>query len=54
LRGREVSVDEGDRVLTGIASGIDDDGTLLLRSGEQVRRVVSGTLRLRPSVGMVG
>lgn len=54
LRGREVSVDEAGRVLTGIASGIDDDGALLLRSGEKVRRVVSGTLRLRPPVGMVG
>ena len=54
LRGREVCVDEAGRVLTGIASGIDDDGALLLRNCEQVRRVMSGTLRLRPPAGMVG
>lgn len=44
LRGREITVDMPDRQVTGIAAGINDDGTLLVDvNGRQVQ-VLSGSI----------
>lgn len=45
LLGREVTVTGVDPELSGIASGIDEDGALRIRDGAVEHRVVSGTVR---------
>jgi len=44
LRGREITVDMPDRQITGIAAGIDKDGALLIDTGREHARVVSGSV----------
>jgi BirA family biotin operon repressor/biotin-[acetyl-CoA-carboxylase] ligase len=44
LRGRDVIVDQPDRQITGIAAGVDADGALLIDTGKEKIRVVSGSI----------
>ena len=44
LRDREITVDLPDRQITGIASGVDVDGALLINTGKEMTRVVSGSI----------
>lgn len=46
LRGQRVTVDGQDGLVTGMAEGIGDDGALLIRTKEESRRIVSGSVRL--------
>jgi BirA family transcriptional regulator, biotin operon repressor / biotin---[acetyl-CoA-carboxylase] ligase len=46
LSGRPIVVTAGDRSLTGICAGIDDDGSLLLRTEWTMERCYAGTVRL--------
>ena len=53
LRGRAITVEEsGDRI-RGTASGIDDDGALLVCDGSDMRRVTSGSIGLERIAGSV-
>lgn len=45
--GREVVVELPGERLIGVAVGVDADGALLVRTGDGVRRVVAGDVRLR-------
>jgi len=45
VRGRKVSVEE-DAGLTGVTEGLDERGFLRIRTGEGLRTVVSGTVRI--------
>ncbi|HEX6549378.1 MAG TPA: bifunctional biotin--[acetyl-CoA-carboxylase] ligase/biotin operon repressor BirA [Gammaproteobacteria bacterium] len=47
VAGREVVLQQHDRRITGTALGVDQDGALLLRSGGDTRRFVSGDISLR-------
>lgn len=48
LRGQEVSVTQGTRTVTGIATGIDDEGSLIVRTGPgQTERFRAGEVTLR-------
>jgi len=49
LRGRRIKVETGDRIIAGVAEGIDQDGALLLSSGGAVRRLTSGSVILDQS-----
>ncbi|MGI9271981.1 MAG: biotin--[acetyl-CoA-carboxylase] ligase [Woeseiaceae bacterium] len=44
LRDREVSVELPDRQISGVAAGIDADGALLIDTGDEKTRVVSGSI----------
>jgi len=44
LRGRQITVDRSEGQISGTASGIDDDGALLLRNGKSMTRVISGSI----------
>jgi BirA family biotin operon repressor/biotin-[acetyl-CoA-carboxylase] ligase len=44
LRGREITVDMPDRQVTGMAAGVDADGTLLVDTGTGQVRVLSGSI----------
>lgn len=44
LRGRDVTVDLPERQITGIAAGVDVDGALLIDTGQEKTRVVSGSI----------
>ena len=44
LKGREVTVDLPDQQITGIAAGVDSDGALLIDTGKEKVRVVSGSI----------
>lgn len=44
LRGNEVTLQDGDRTLTGRILGLRDDGALLLDVGKETRAIVSGEL----------
>lgn len=46
LTGNPVSVQNGDNQITGICSGIDDDGSLMLRTSIALERCYAGTVRL--------
>jgi len=46
LRGQQVTVDLPDRQVTGIASGVDADGALLVDTGSEQTRIVSGSIIL--------
>ncbi len=49
LRGRRVSCNEVSGATIGVASGIDDDGALLLQTADGARRrIISGDVSLRP------
>jgi biotin-(acetyl-CoA carboxylase) ligase len=45
--GREVTVLDGEREITGLAQGIDDQGALLIETDQGRRRVVCGDLTVR-------
>jgi len=45
LRGRSVNVASGNRMLTGICHGIDDQGALLLHTDTGLNRVLSGVVQ---------
>jgi BirA family biotin operon repressor/biotin-[acetyl-CoA-carboxylase] ligase len=47
IAGREVVLQQHERRITGTALGVDQDGALLLRSGDGTRRFVSGDISLR-------
>jgi len=44
LHGRRVTVDLPDGRITGVAAGVDTDGALLVDTGEEKARVVSGSI----------
>ncbi|MDA0707268.1 MAG: biotin--[acetyl-CoA-carboxylase] ligase [Proteobacteria bacterium] len=44
LRDREVTVDLPDRQITGVAAGVDTDGALLIDTGKEITRVISGSI----------
>ena len=46
LRDREVTVELADTQITGVAAGVDSDGALLIDTGNQKTRVVSGSIIL--------
>lgn len=46
LHGRRVSVSQSDSTLIGAAEGIADNGALLVRVGDDLEQVVSGSVRL--------
>lgn len=46
-RGATLRLDWGDRHIEGIGEGVDNEGALLLRQGDELRRYVSGELSLR-------
>ncbi|MGH8370728.1 MAG: bifunctional biotin--[acetyl-CoA-carboxylase] ligase/biotin operon repressor BirA [Gammaproteobacteria bacterium] len=47
IAGREVVLQQHERRITGTALGVDQDGALLLRSGGETQRFVSGDLSVR-------
>jgi BirA family biotin operon repressor/biotin-[acetyl-CoA-carboxylase] ligase len=47
VEGKSVALCLPDRVLTGKAVGIDEDGALLLESGDGIRSFVSGDVSLQ-------
>ncbi|MGH8372408.1 MAG: bifunctional biotin--[acetyl-CoA-carboxylase] ligase/biotin operon repressor BirA [Gammaproteobacteria bacterium] len=47
VAGREVVLQQHEHRITGTALGVDQDGALLLRSGGEIRRFVSGDISLR-------
>ena len=51
LRGRHITVEQSDGRISGTASGIDDDGALLLLDGGAVSRVISGSIVLNGAAG---
>jgi BirA family biotin operon repressor/biotin-[acetyl-CoA-carboxylase] ligase len=53
LRGRHVTVEQTGGNISGTASGIDDDGALLLLDGGSVSRVISGSIILNGAAGAV-
>ncbi len=46
LFGKQITVDKPDGHCSGIADGVDDDGALIIRTAEDRRRVISGTIIL--------
>lgn len=44
LRDREITVDQPNGQMTGIAAGVDDDGALLIDNGNARTRVISGSI----------
>ena len=51
LRGRQITVDQSGGQISGTASGIDDDGALLLNSGDSTTRVISGSIIVNGAAG---
>ena len=51
LRGRSITVEQPEGRISGTASGIDDDGALLLLDGGAVSRVISGSIFLNGAAG---
>ncbi len=47
LHALEVNVLQGERVIAGVASGVTDDGSLLVRTTDGLQRFVSGEVSLR-------
>ncbi|MDE2195999.1 MAG: bifunctional biotin--[acetyl-CoA-carboxylase] ligase/biotin operon repressor BirA [Gammaproteobacteria bacterium] len=47
VAGQRVALHHQGQVITGMALGVDDDGALLLKSGAETRRFVSGDISLR-------
>ncbi len=46
LLGRDIIVEEGNSAIQGEAAGIDDDGALLVKATDGMRRIISGTVRM--------
>ena len=53
LRDREITVEQTNGSLRGLACGIDDDGALLLNTGVSTTRIISGSITLDPVSGMI-
>jgi BirA family biotin operon repressor/biotin-[acetyl-CoA-carboxylase] ligase len=53
LRGREIVVDMPHRQITGIAAGVAADGALLIDTGTETTRVVSGSIVMAAMRGFV-
>ena len=51
LQGREITVDMPDGEITGIASGVDTDGALLVDTGNGFSRVVTGSIVIAGPAG---
>jgi len=51
LHGRQITVEQSDGPVSGTASGVDDDGALLLRNGESMTRVISGSIIVNGATG---
>jgi len=51
LNGREVIVDLPDQQISGVAAGVDNDGALLVDTGKEKTRVVSGSIILAGLTG---
>jgi len=51
LAGKNIRVETPFGKLDGVASGIDDEGALVVRSGGELERVVSGTVTLLSATG---
>ena len=51
LLGREITVDTPARQITGMAQGVDDDGALLVASGQGQMRIMSGSIVLSGAAG---
>ena len=49
LRDQPVRIEQGGGSVSGIARGIDPDGALLVDTGDQRQRFVSGEVSLRPA-----
>ena len=47
LFGRQIIVDQTDGRCAGIADGVDDDGALIVRTDQDRRRVINGSITLR-------
>lgn len=45
LTGKKVTIDNYDKVVTGICHGIDEDGALLLLTGDEMRRLMGGVVK---------
>lgn len=46
LKGRNVSVSQGEETVEGRANGVDADGALLIETGEGARRVLTGSVTI--------
>ena len=51
LRDRDITVEQPNGRISGIACGIDDDGALLLHTGATVTRIISGSISLDSAAG---
>ena len=51
LRDRDITVEQANGRISGIACGIDDDGALLLHTGATVTRIISGSISLDSAAG---
>ncbi len=50
LAGKNIRVETPFGKIDGVASGIDDDGALVVHEGDKLERVVSGTVTLQPTI----
>jgi BirA family biotin operon repressor/biotin-[acetyl-CoA-carboxylase] ligase len=53
LRGRAIVVEQAGERVQGTACGIDDDGALLVREDNRIKRVTSGSVELEHAAGPV-
>lgn len=51
LRGKEVTVNMADRQVTGIAAGVDNNGVLLVKTGDGKVPVISGSIVMAGATG---
>jgi len=51
LDGRHITVEQSNGSVSGTASGVDDDGALLLRNGDAMTRVISGSIIVNGATG---
>jgi BirA family transcriptional regulator, biotin operon repressor / biotin---[acetyl-CoA-carboxylase] ligase len=47
MLGRQVSVTQGGRIIRGVAAGLNDDGSLLLKADDKEINIVSGDIQVR-------
>ena len=45
VRGKFVEVEAGDRIITGVTAGLDDNGFLLVRTADGIETIVAGGVR---------
>ncbi len=51
LFGRQIIVDKADGRCAGIADGVDDDGALIVRTDQDRRRIINGSITLQDDPG---